>query len=78
MDYFFPESFTFKLIVICQADEVSALEASFVSTTLYFSKYSEAVILSNVISNNINQASYLVKNETIVNSSILQLLIPFN
>lgn len=40
MYYLFPESFTFKLIVICQADEVSALEASFVSAALHFSKYS--------------------------------------
>lgn len=40
MGYLFPESFTFKLIVICQTDEVSALEASFVNTALYFSKYS--------------------------------------
>jgi len=62
MGYLFPESFTFKLVVICQADEVSAPEASFVNIALYFSKYSSAVILLNLISNNINQVSYLVKN----------------
>lgn len=40
MNYLFPEIFTFKLIVKCQVDEVSALEVVFISTELYFSKYS--------------------------------------